>query len=106
MSEKKRVCKVCEEEKPLEEFPERTSGGYTYRFKTCMTCFRAAESARQRKYMEKHREAHNRRARLDRAIRYDTDPEYREKMQARSREYYHKNKEKILAKRRAKAAAE
>lgn len=100
MEEKLRTCKVCEKTKPIEEFPQKTSGKYTYRFRTCEVCHKAKECERQRQYMEKNREAHNRRARLDRAIRYESDPEYAEKVRERSRKYYRKNRERILARRK------
>lgn len=101
-----RVCKVCGKTKPIEEFPQKTSGGYTYRFRMCSICHKAKERERQRKYMEKNRQAHNRRARLDRAIRYEKDPEFAEKQRARSREYYRRNREKILARRAERKAQE
>lgn len=104
MAEEERVCKVCDEPKPLEGFRAYTKGRYLYRLRTCIPCQREKDKLRQREYMEKNREAHNRRARLDKSIRYDTDPAYREKMKARSREYYRRNREKILAKKRAKRA--
>lgn len=55
--------------------------------------------------MAKNRKAHNRRARLDKQIRYEKDPEFREKAKERSRQYYQENREKILAQKRRKRAA-
>lgn len=97
-----RTCKVCEESKPVEAFPHRRKGRYYYTMKTCITCHRASERERARKYTEANRETIRSRERLDKSIRYERDPEYREKMKARSREYYRKNREKILARKRAK----
>ena len=99
-----RVCKVCHEPKPLEDFRAYTKGKYFYRLHTCTPCQRKKDNLRRREYMEKHREIYNRQARVDNALRYDADPAYREKMKERAREYYRSNREKILAQKRAKRA--
>ena len=90
-----RTCKVCATSKPLDEFSTYKARKGPYRLRTCIPC---------RAYVEKNREEINRRVRVDRYIRYHTDPGFREKLKESSRrtskEYYEKNREKILARRR------
>ena len=82
------VCKVCNVGKSLSDFPSRLKGGCAYRLKVCRLCHKEKERLRSRRYRAKHREAINRRARIDKLIRYETDPEFREKLKAQSRKYY------------------
>ena len=101
-----RTCKVCLVLKPIEEFSPRTSGKYLYRLKTCDPCQKEKDRLRARKYTEENREKIRWRTRLDKQIRYEKDPEFREKIKDRSRKasrkYYEENRERILAKRRAR----
>ena len=95
-----RICSTCEAEKPLSEFPSGVSNGYHYILKTCTPCHRKAGRERAQRYREANREALQRRARLDKQMRYENDPEFREALKERSREYYRRNREKILAKKK------
>jgi len=99
-----RTCKVCGETKPITEFRVRGKGKYFYRLRTCDSCHKAKERERRQKYLADNREDHKRRARLDKQIRYEEDPEFREKAKASSRAYYEKNREKILARKKQKRA--
>lgn len=99
-----RVCKVCNASKPPSDFPLKTRKGIPYYLKTCQDCQREKDRVRARKYRAANREEINHKARIDKWVRYQTDPEFREKTKARSRDnslkYYQKNREQILARRR------
>jgi hypothetical protein len=94
-----RTCKECLEQKPIEEFATYTRGGDRFPLRTCADCYREKERERQRRYLEKNREAHNRRSREYKRERYGRDPDYRDKLRRESKEYYEANKEDVLAKR-------
>lgn len=95
-----RICKACAVEKPIGEFPSGISNGNPYVLNTCTPCQREADRTRAQRYRNENREALQRRARLDKQIRYEKDVEFREKLKERSREYYRRNREKILAKKK------
>jgi hypothetical protein len=116
-----RTCKDCLTEKPLDQFATYKRKGeikYLYR---CKACQKPIDLERQRRYVEKNREAHNKRVRDNKRKRYQTDPKAREKMKAASaayyeanREsqcnrqylYYHENREEILARQQEKRDAD
>lgn len=95
-----RTCNTCKITKTACDFRSGESNGYFYILKTCIECMRVPEQHRFIQYRVEHGDEIRRRERLDKQIRRDEDPAYREKLRARSREYYRKNREKILAQKR------
>ena len=104
-----RICKVCEDPKPLAEYKLRENKFGPYRLRTCDPCQREADRVRVRKYTDENREAVRERGRIDKYIRYRDDPDFRETVKDRSRvasaRYYKENRAEILARRKARRAA-
>lgn len=90
----KRTCKDCKQTKPIEEFATYKRDGKELPRTRCRECFLARERERQNKHIAENREAYNARARDTKRERYQRDPEFREKLKAKSREFYHEKKRK------------
>lgn len=102
MTKKKstRTCKKCKKTYSREEFPSYKHGKKIFRRTRCLYCFQIYERERQRKYIAQKREAHNERRRTLKRERYNSDPEYREKLKQKSIQYYQENREGILERKR------
>lgn len=97
-----RSCKVCHVSKPLLEFQVRKSGKYLYRLHTCDVCQRDKNRIRQQEYMADHRQEHNQKVRIGLQIKYEINPEFREKAKERSQNYYWSNRDKILTQKKTR----
>ena len=95
-----RTCKICKKSKPLGQFATYRRDGETRYLYICKECHRIQERERQRKYIAAHRDAHNKRNRENKRFRYHTDPEFRDRLRAASKEYYETNKERVLEERK------
>lgn len=96
-----RICKECQEEKPLADFATYNNrDGEKRPLRTCLDCYRVKERERQRRYISENRAAHNRRVREYKRDRYRRDETYRKKLQEASKSYYETNKPEVLAKRK------
>jgi hypothetical protein len=105
VTEEERTCKECGEAKPLAGFATYKAKGKNRPLRTCKPCHRTKERARQRRYLKKNREAHNKRVRETKRDKYHSDPEYREKLCQDSRDYYEAHRQKLSQKQREQYAA-
>jgi hypothetical protein len=87
-----KVCPVCQIEKPRSDYYKK---GDTISHK-CKPCSLADSKTRSSRYINKYRDYQNE----WRKTRYQTDPEYREKVSAQKKARYASRKEDLNAKRR------
>ena len=93
-----KICPACLVDKPREDYYKK--GDYvTYK---CKPCTLAELKERQGKYLGKYTERQNE----WRKNKYQTDPEYREKIAAQKKARYEAQKEELNAKRRERWATD
>lgn len=95
-----RICKSCQQPVLLDDCASYKRNGEIRYLHRCKECHREKERDRQRSYIERNRDKHNKRIRERKKERYQEDSTYRERLRASSKQYYEEHKKEILEKKK------
>jgi hypothetical protein len=90
----RRTCNKCKHEGPKKDFATYTRNNKLYHHNQCIPCFKKDTSLRTWAWRIKNIDEIREKDALDKWIKYQKDPNYREKRKKTERDRYHKRKKK------------